>query len=149
MDDQFSEQQIEEFKEAFSFFDKDGDGKITFTELKTVMLSLGLLPSVEEVIEMIKEMDTDGNGVIDFTEFLTIMNRKTLFWDGDEDIREAFRIFDKDGNGVISAAELHRVMKSLGEKVTEDEVEAMIKEADLDGDGQINYQEFVTIMTSA
>ena len=148
MDDQVSEQQIKEFKEAFSFIDKDGDGKITFIELKTVMLSLGLLPTVEEVIEIIKEMDTDGNGVIDFTEFLTIMNRKTLFWDGDEVIREAFRLFDKDGNGVISAAELHRVMKSLGENVTEDEVNEMIKEADLDGDGQINYQEFVTIMTS-
>ena len=146
MDDQVSEQQINEFKEAFSFIDKDGDGKITFIELETVMLSLGLLPTVEEVVEIIKEMDTDGNGVIDFTEFLTIMNRKTLFWDGDEVIREAFRLFDKDGNGVISAAELHRVMTSLGENVTEDEVNEMIKEADLDGDGQINYQEFVTFI---
>ena len=148
MDDLFSEQQIEEFKEAFSFFDKDGDGKITFTELNTVMQSLGMIPTVEEVVEIIEEMDTDGNGVIEFTEFLTNMNRKTLFWDGDEVIREAFRLFDKDDNGVISAAELHRVMTSLGENVTEDEVKEMIKEADLDGDGQINYQEFVTIMTS-
>ena len=60
MDDQVSEQQIKEFKEAFSFIDKDGDGKITFIELETVMLSLGLLPTVEEVVEIIKEMDTDG-----------------------------------------------------------------------------------------
>ena len=60
MDDLFSEQQIEEFKEAFSFFDKDGDGKITFTELNTVMQSLGMVPTVEEVVEIIEEMDTDG-----------------------------------------------------------------------------------------
>ena len=59
MDDLFSEQQIEEFKEAFSFFDKDGDGKITFTELNTVMQSLGMVPTVEEVVEIIEEMDTN------------------------------------------------------------------------------------------
>ena len=148
MEDKFSEQQIEEFREAFSYFDKDGDGQITVSELETVMLSLGMLPTEQDAIEIIKEMDSDGNGVIDFAEFLTLMDRKTMFWDGDEDIKEAFRLFDKDGNGFISATELYKVMVSLGEEVTENEVEAMIKEADLDGDGQINYQEFVTIMTS-
>ena len=147
MESKFSEQQLEEFKEAFSLFDKDGDGTITIIELETVMLSLGLMPTEAEVIEMMKEVDTDGNGVIDFTEFLTLMDRKLMFLDGDEDIKEAFRLFDKDGNGVISAAELHQMMNNLGEKLTESEIEEMIKEADLDGDGQINYQEFVTMMT--
>lgn len=49
------------------------------------------------------------------------------------------RVFDKDGNGFISAAELRHVMTNLGEKLTDDEVEEMIREADVDGDGKVNY----------
>ena len=49
-------------------------------------------------------------------------------------------VFDKDGNGYISAAELRHVMTNLGEKLTDEEVDEMIREADIDGDGQINYE---------
>jgi len=55
---------------------------------------------------------------------------------------------DKDGNGYISAAELRHVMTNLGEKLTDNEVDEMIREADVDGDGQINYEEFVKMMLS-
>lgn len=60
--------------------------------------------------------------------------------DSEEEIREAFRVFDKDGNGFISAAELRHVMTNLGEKLTDEEVDEMIREADIDGDGQVNYE---------
>ena len=63
----------------------------------------------------------------------------------EEDILEAFRIFDKDGNGVINSRELKHVMANLGEVLSEYEVEAMIREADFDGDGCINYAEFFTM----
>ncbi|KAK5975734.1 Calmodulin, partial [Trichostrongylus colubriformis] len=49
-------------------------------------------------------------------------------------------VFDKDGNGFISAAELRHVMTNLGEKLTDEEVDEMIREADIDGDGQVNYE---------
>merc|ERR1712027_39990 len=58
------------------------------------------------------------------------------------------RVLDKDGNGFISAAELRHVMTNLGEKLTDEEVDEMIRESDIDGDGQVNYEEFVTMMTS-
>lgn len=54
-------------------------------------------------------------------------------------------MFDKDGNGFISAAELRHIMTNLGEKLTDEEVDEMIREADIDGDGQINYEEFVKV----
>jgi len=54
-------------------------------------------------------------------------------------------VFDKDGNGYISAAELRHVMTNLGEKLSDVEVDEMIREADVDGDGQINYEEFVKV----
>ncbi|XP_064402576.1 calmodulin-beta [Halichondria panicea] len=148
MADQLSEEQIAEFKEAFSLFDKDGDGTITTKELGTVMRSLGQNPTEAELQDMINEVDADGNGTIDFPEFLTMMARKMKETDSEEEIREAFRVFDKDGNGFISAAELRHVMTNLGEKLTDEEVDEMIREADIDGDGQVNYEEFVAMMTS-
>lgn len=82
-----------------------------------------------------------GNGTIEFPEFLTMMAKKIK--DGgesEEELREAFRVFDKDGNGFISSAELRHVMTNLGEKLTDEEVDEMIREADIDGDGQVNYE---------
>ena len=89
---------------------------------------------IENIISFI------GNGTIDFPEFLTMMARKMKDTDSEEEIREAFRVFDKDGNGFISAAELRHVMTNLGEKLTDEEVDEMIREADIDGDGQVNYE---------
>uniref|UniRef100_A0A9J7X3Q3 Calmodulin n=7 Tax=Clupeocephala TaxID=186625 RepID=A0A9J7X3Q3_CYPCA len=85
--DQLTEEQIAEFKEAFSLFDKDGDGTITTKELGTVMRSLGQNPTEAELQDMINEVDAD-------------------------------------------------------------EVDEMIREADIDGDGQVNYEEFVQMMTA-
>ena len=61
-------------------------------------------------------------------------------------VDELWAMFDKDGNGFISAAELRHIMTNLGEKLTDEEVDEMIREADIDGDGQINYEEFVKMM---
>ena len=146
MADQLTEEQIAEFKEAFSLFDKDGDGTITTKELGTVMRSLGQNPTEAELQDMINEVDADGNGTIDFPEFLTMMARKMKDQDTEEDIIEAFRVFDKDGNGTISAAELRHVMTNLGEKLTDEEVDEMIREADVNGDGIIDYKEFTKII---
>ena len=146
--DQLTEEQIAEFKEAFSLFDKDGDGTITTKELGTVMRSLGQNPTEAELADMINEVDADGNGTIDFPEFLTMMARKMKDTDSEEEILEAFKVFDKDGNGFISAAELRHIMTNLGEKLTDEEVDEMLREADIDGDGQINYEEFVKMMMS-
>jgi hypothetical protein len=80
------------------------------------------------------QIDSDGNGTIDFPEFLTMMARKMKDTDSEEEILEAFKVFDKDGNGFISAAELRHIMTNLGEKLTDEEVDEMIREADIDGE---------------
>lgn len=147
MADQLTEQQSASIKEAFSLFDKDGDGYITTSDLGTVMRSLGQNPTQAEVQDMISDVNAAGrSGKIDFPEFLTLMARKLKDEDSEEEILEAFRVFDRDGNGFLSTAELRHVMTSIGEKLTEDEVNRLIKEADADGDGQINYSEFVNII---
>ncbi|MCD7466178.1 myosin I light chain Cam2 [Datura stramonium] len=146
MGDILNEEQIVEFQEAFSLFDKDGDGCISAEELATVIRSLDQNPTEEELQDMINEVDADGNGTIEFTEFLNLMAKKIKETDGDEELKEAFKVFDKDQNGYISATELRHVMINLGEKLTDEEVEQMIREADLDGDGQVNFDEFVKMM---
>ncbi|XP_031353269.1 calmodulin-A-like isoform X2 [Photinus pyralis] len=143
-----SEDQVAEFKEAFMLFDKDEDGTITMAELGVVMRSLGQRPTETELRDMVNEVDQDGNGTIEFNEFLQMMSKKLKEADCEEELREAFRVFDKNNDGLISSNELRHVMTSLGERLSEEEVDDMIKEADLDGDGQVNYEEFVTILTA-
>uniref|UniRef100_A0A0D9Y9M8 EF-hand domain-containing protein n=1 Tax=Oryza glumipatula TaxID=40148 RepID=A0A0D9Y9M8_9ORYZ len=123
MADQLSEEQIVEFREAFSLFDKDGDGSITTKELGTVMRSLGQNPTEAELQDMISEVDADSNGNIEFKEFLGLMARKLRDKDSEEELKEAFRVFDKDQNGFISASELRHVMANIGERLTDEEEE--------------------------
>eukprot|EP00168_Porphyra_purpurea_P010484 TRINITY_DN25_c0_g1_i2.p2 TRINITY_DN25_c0_g1~~TRINITY_DN25_c0_g1_i2.p2 ORF type:complete len:152 (-),score=64.87 TRINITY_DN25_c0_g1_i2:53-508(-) len=141
-----SEETIREFKEAFALFDKDGDGTITSTELGAVMRSLGQQPTEAALKQMISEVDADGSGTIDFAEFLTLMSRKMKSADSQAEILEAFKVFDKDNSGKISADELRQVMNNLGEKLSDEEVNEMIREADTNGDGEIDVKEFIKMM---
>nr|KAJ3420125.1 hypothetical protein HK105_006063 [Polyrhizophydium stewartii] len=141
-----SEEEVAEFREAFALFDKDGDDTITTKELGTVMRSLGQNPTEAELQEMINELDADGNGTVEFDELMAMMTRKMKEIDFEEERREAFKMFDKDGNGFITAAELKIVMTNIGEKLTDEEIDEMIREADEDGDNQVSYDEFVKII---
>lgn len=138
-----TEDQIEEFKEAFALFDKDGDGTITADELGVVMRSLGRNPTREELEAMIAEVDDDGSGEIEFPEFLRLMASKLQDTDSIEEMREAFLVFDRDKSGSVTASELKHVMNNLGEQVTDEEVEEMIQEADADGDGELSFDDFL------
>ncbi|EDW34518.1 GL21536 [Drosophila persimilis] len=140
---ELTEEQIAEFKEAFALFDKDGTGSITTRELGILMRSLGQNPTEAELQDLVNEVDIDGNGEIDFNEFCQMMNKQKRESDTEEEMREAFQIFDRDHDGFISPAELRFAMINLGEKVTEEEIDDMVREADFDGDGLINYEEFV------
>ena len=105
MTDHLTKEQIAEFKEAFSLFNKNGNCTITTKDLGTVMRLLGQNPTEAELQDMINEVDADGNRTIDFPEFLTMMARKMKDTDNEEEIQEAFPVFDKDGNDYISATD--------------------------------------------
>ena len=80
-----------------------------------------------------------GNGEIDFEEFLQMMAKKMNDGDHEEEIREAFDVFDREKNGVITHADLKFVMSQLGEKLTDEEVTEMLKEADSSERGHLNW----------
>lgn len=114
------EDKIQEYREVFSFFDRDGGGTITSVELGQVMRTFGWNPTEGDLQEMIGEIDQDGNGCISFNEFLYLMT-KNVHEDGDieEEIREAFRVFDREGHGFITVPDLTTVLTTLGDKLTE------------------------------
>ncbi|WIA20816.1 hypothetical protein OEZ86_004743 [Tetradesmus obliquus] len=138
--------QTSEAKEAFALFDKDNDGCITTGELGTVMRALGKNPTEAEVRSLIKEVDADGRGVINLQEFLGVMSREIRSYDSEQDIRNAWKVFDKDQRGFIEAKELRHVLTNIGEKLSAPEMEDMIREADPDSDGKIQYEEFVRML---
>ncbi len=142
--------QVKQFRDAYDVFDKDGDGGITTEELGYVMRALGQNPSDDEVENMFSDVDADGSGEIEFDEFLKIMQRRVVSISSTgntgENWMEAFKIFDQDGDGFITALELGRVLKNMGEELKDYELDEMIQEADKDGDGRLNYEEFLNIM---
>jgi len=141
-----TEKQISEFKEVFEIFDKDGTGDITAVELGEVMKELGLNPSPEELADIVNEADLNKDGVISFDEFLSLMSQAVKETDSEKELLNAFEVFDKDGSGTISSDELRNVLKSLGENLTDAELDEMLQLADKNGDGQIDYEEFAHIM---
>ena len=148
MADILTEEQIAEFKEAFALFDRD-DATITIKEFGSIMRSLGQHPSEGELQDMINEVDADGNGSIGFPQFLSLVARQSLYINIDEEeLIEALKVFDRDGNGLISAAELRLVMTNLNEKLIDEEIDEMIRKAEIDGNGHINYVKFVSMIMS-
>eukprot|EP01115_Flamella_aegyptia_P011039 TRINITY_DN50336_c0_g1_i1.p1 TRINITY_DN50336_c0_g1~~TRINITY_DN50336_c0_g1_i1.p1 ORF type:complete len:155 (-),score=61.57 TRINITY_DN50336_c0_g1_i1:201-665(-) len=146
MAEELTEEQIKEMNDVFSLFDKDGDGSITTKELGTVMRSLHQNPTEADLRDIITEVDVNGDGTIDFPEFLQMMKHRMKDQDSESDIREAFKVFDKDLDGRISVAELRHVMTNLGEKLSDAEVDEMLREANIDDEGFVKYQEFVDMM---
>lgn len=80
------------------------------------------------------------NNVIRFNHFLEIMEDRVRRHDLDQEIKDAFSVFDKDGNGYVSLQDLKQMMTQLGERLTDDELEEMMSEADLNGDGLIDFK---------
>ncbi|XP_060602173.1 neo-calmodulin-like [Ruditapes philippinarum] len=138
--------QLEELRQAFRIFDKDDDGTISTQELGTVLRSLGQNPTEHDLEQIIKEVDVDGNGLIEFEEFVTLMSKKFTEEATENDIREAFKVFDPDNLGYILSSDLRHIMTTKGDKMSDDEVDEMIEDADLDGDGHIEYEEFVKML---
>ncbi|ORY07328.1 putative myosin regulatory light chain cdc4 [Basidiobolus meristosporus CBS 931.73] len=143
-----SEEQLSEYREAFSLFDKRGDGVCPPESLGELLRALGQNPTQADLQTI---LDSLNNKPIDFNTFLEILNRPGGFeLSGSvEEFIQAFQVFDKDGSGYISAGELRYVLTSLGEKLTENEVDELLKGVETDKEGAINYESFVNMLMTA
>ncbi|RCV43634.1 hypothetical protein SEVIR_9G315200v4 [Setaria viridis] len=144
--------QLAELREIFRSFDRNADGSLTQLELGSLLRSLGLTPSADQLDALITRADTNSNGLVEFSEFVALVAPDLLADSSpysEDQLRRLFAIFDRDGNGFITAAELAHSMARLGHALTVKELTGMIKEADTDGDGRINFQEFSRAITAA
>ena len=146
MSEYLSDEKIAEFRCAFELFDKNHDELISYEELATVMRNLGQNPSEEDLMGMIKEVDSNDNGSVDFNEFLSLMVNKMKDNDSEEEMQEAFRIFDKEGCGYITKKNLKEVMAHLGENLTNEEIDDIIREYCSDHSENLTYEDFKNMM---
>ena len=143
---QLNESEIETLRSTFQALDTDGSGNLSFREVREGMIKSNV-PIPADLDQLLGELDTDGSGKIDYTEFIAAtMDRKTYM--REDVLWAAFRVFDLDGSGTISKQELMSILakdsvtKALGMK----QIESMIKEVDVDGDGEIDFDEFMQMM---
>ena len=149
MDYNFTEKEQKSFRNAFTLFDKDHDGKLSTKEVDDVLRFLGKDPSEYELEFVLKDLDMYGNGTLTFPQFLKLLSQKyndTKF--NVEEMKAVFRIFDKDGDGYITSDEIQEEMSTHGAVFSDQQIKQMMEGADSNGDGRIDYEEFVKLMES-
>ncbi|XP_048443944.1 putative calcium-binding protein CML19 isoform X1 [Pyrus x bretschneideri] len=133
------------YERVFRYFDEDGDGKISPSELRRRLGLMGgeLLQNEAEVaVEM---LDSDGDGLLGLEDLVGLMEG------GKEEeklkgLREAFEVYDVERCGFITPSSLKRMLSKLGESKSIDECKVMIQRFDLNGDGLISFEEFRIMM---
>jgi len=143
---QLQDSEISDLKKVFTAVDVNGDGTLTVAEIRAALdrASITLPPDFDS---MVAEIDSDGSGSIDYMEFIAatmdrkVYNKRELCW-------RAFSVFDRDGDGRISLAEFSQVLHddSLQRSIGTDKLREMIQEFDLNGDGEIDFDEFMAMM---
>ncbi|CAG9333688.1 unnamed protein product [Blepharisma stoltei] len=152
--EELSHEHTKDIKEAFDLFDISGAGTIEGKELRVALRALGFDPSKEEIEQLVGTATQTGR--IDFHEFLDIIINKVSEPDTPEDIERAFAMLDLDSNGVITKESLQKVISELGEDMSEEEIEKMIRVAQKGSKGskekrklEVTFNEFLGIMNKA
>lgn len=134
-------------KLVFINFDTNGDGRLTKDELiNGLKIILNHEEAENEVNRLMCIIDVDGNGFIEYEEFLRAgLNKEKILTE--DNLKTAFEMYDINKRKRVNAEELGKILGQGGDNVNSNVWEELIAEADLDGDGEINYDDFIKIMS--
>ena len=142
------EKEIKELKRMFLEIDTDKDGTLSVSEIKKCFIKLNeenhLNISNKEIEDIFKSIDINNSKKIEYTEFITSMLEESSYCK-EEKLMEIFRMIDRDGSGKISKDEIKKTLNN--QKIREEDLKNFIKKFDLNGDGEIDYYEFVAGMS--
>ncbi|KAM9857514.1 calcium-binding protein 4 [Aulostomus maculatus] len=146
-------EELDELQEAFKEFDYDADGFIHYKDIAGCMRTMGYMPTEMELIEIIQQIKMRWGGHVDFDDFCELMGPRmlaeTAHMVGLKELRCAFKQFDCDGDGKITLEELKEGMKNLlGEKLKKGELEEILGDIDLNKDGNIDFDEFMMMLSA-
>jgi len=151
----YSHRSVADVKIAFHKYDTNGDQKIDRGELRKALTHYRLNFTEQESDIIFSAGDADGDGEINFEEFMALMcpdagaivQKFRDTYKNISDVKAAFRRFDKNRDGSLSKTEMSRMMFSTGHSFTDVEVDAIMNLGDIDGDGEIDLEEFVQLMS--
>lgn len=151
----YAHRSVEDVRKAFKTYDRDGDGAIDRGELHKALTNYKFNFSDQEVDIIFAAGDIDGDGCVDFEEFMYLMCPSTAqivkkfrgSYKTINEVKGAFRKYDKNRDGGLSKSELSRMMMSTGHSFTDMEIDAIMNLGDKDGDGEIDLDEFMILMT--
>lgn len=137
------EEVLEEYRNIFDTYDINKNGKIERKEMKIMLKKLGKEGSQDEIWRAMNKIESDST--ISFDEFIEFIRRYNLSKNSmtTDDIINAFEMFDRNHDGTLTINEFKHILMDLGEKFSEEEVNEIIEDIDLNKDGKIDYKEFV------
>ncbi|RPD65148.1 EF-hand protein [Lentinus tigrinus ALCF2SS1-7] len=160
----FSPPQIQQFREAFSLIDHDGDGLVGEQDLKHIFSSLGISPSRSTLDQLLADRPGDRRGSlgggahsrgpsddggsdrgITFPMFLTMMGEHLYDFDAESELLAAFECFDEGDTGVVKCDEIRKWLGDVGERMDEHEIDKLLK-GPFTRNGQFNYREWVKVL---
>ncbi|KAK7171301.1 hypothetical protein R3I94_001293 [Phoxinus phoxinus] len=149
---ELSQPELDELSEAFKLFDYDQDGYLNYKDLAECMRTMGYMPTEMELLEIIQQIKMRLGGLMDFDDFCELMGPRMMVETADmlglKELKSSFLQFDTDGDGKISLDEMKEAVKNLlGEKLKKGELEEILKELDLNGDGTVDFDEFVMMLS--
>jgi len=141
-----SDEQMEELREAFGLFDSDNKGALDARELKAAIRAMGFDVKKEQVRKMMMDIGRDPSQLISQDDFFEIMKDKMQEKGSREEVMKIFQLFDEDRSGKITLKTLKKIAIDIGDTSSDEELRAMIAEADRDKDGGLNFEEFYRVM---
>ncbi|XP_046373212.1 neo-calmodulin-like isoform X2 [Haliotis rufescens] len=139
--------EAQEIKDAFHLFDKNDDKVISKDELGSVLRALGQNPTQKNIDFYMEQADTDASGSLSYDEFVRLVEKDIISQQEVEvQLKQAFQVFDKDKNELLDKTELFHVLTSMGEVLSVEDAEQILRLVDRNGDGKLNVTEFTNFL---